>query len=187
MVLITLFLEFAKAGLFAAGGGLAIIPFLIEMSERHGWFAEAEIMNMIALAESAPGPLGANMATFVGYGVAGFPGAVVAVIALIFPALILVTIIAKFITQFSNSPYVKDAFYGLRPVVCAMITAACWGLIRSTIFTLDLFSETRNLLDLVHIPSLILFGVLLFLYIKFKKHPVFYLAGAAIVGIVFKF
>ena len=187
MTLLTLFLEFVKTGFFTIGGGLAIIPFLTEMSQRHSWFLESELLDMIAIAEAAPGPLGANMAAYVGYGVAGVAGVFVAVLGLILPALLMVTIIAKFLTGFSNNQYIKDAFYGLRPVVCAMIASASWTLIRSTIFTLDLFKETRNFLDFVDIKALVLFAVLLFLYKKFNKHPVFYLIGAALAGIVFKF
>ncbi len=78
MILLRLFWEFFKTGLFAVGGGMATLPFLYDMSARTGWFTQARLADMIAVSESTPGPIGVNMATYVGFETAGIPGAVVA-------------------------------------------------------------------------------------------------------------
>ena len=76
MVLLQLFFEFCRVGLFSVGGGLATIPFLTDLGERTGWFSPGDLANMIAISESTPGPMGVNMATYVGFETAGLPGAV---------------------------------------------------------------------------------------------------------------
>ena len=94
ILLVRLFYEFAKVGLFAVGGGLATIPFLQQLGETTGWFTDAELSTMIAVSESTPGPMGVNMATYVGFHKEGIPGAVVATLGLIFPSIIVIIIIA---------------------------------------------------------------------------------------------
>ena len=95
MTLLRLFFEFAKTGLFAVGGGLATIPFLQDMGAGTGWFTNTDLTTMIAVSESTPGPLGVNMATYVGYQTAGIPGAVAATLGLIFPSVIIIMVIAS--------------------------------------------------------------------------------------------
>ena len=89
---LTLIGEFFKTGLFAVGGGLATLPFLSRMGEIYGWFTKEELANMIAVSESTPGPIGVNMATYVGFSTAGVPGAVVATLGLITPSVIIILI-----------------------------------------------------------------------------------------------
>ena len=86
MTYLRLFLEFFRTGLFAVGGGLATMPFLYHISDTTGWFSHADLANMIAVSESTPGPMGINMATYVGFTVAGIPGAVIATLGLVRPA-----------------------------------------------------------------------------------------------------
>ena len=90
MIYLRLFWEFMKIGLFAVGGGMATLPFLKELGERTGWFAQDLITDMIAISESTPGPIGINMATYVGCNTAGFLGGVIATLGEMFPALIIV-------------------------------------------------------------------------------------------------
>ena len=97
MIFLRLFFEFAKVGLFAVGGGLATIPFLQDMGARTGWFTNADLTTMIAVSESTPGPMGVNMATYVGFATAGPLGAVVATVGLITPSIIIIMIIAGFL------------------------------------------------------------------------------------------
>ena len=85
--MIQLFIEFFKTGLFAVGGGLATLPFLQDMAVRTGWFTTAQLADMVAVSESTPGPIGVNMATYVGFTVAGVPGALVATLGLIAPSI----------------------------------------------------------------------------------------------------
>lgn len=187
---ITLFIEFFKAGLFAVGGGLATLPFLYAMADKYPWFDRAMLADMVAISESTPGPIGVNMATYAGfnashaYGILpAILGAVIATIGLVAPSIIVIILVAKALTRFSNSPYVKAAFYGLRPAVTAMIAAAGYGMIQVALFFPDAVGS-GNWLDMLNIPGIILFAILLFLTNKYKKHPAFYIAGAALVGIV---
>ena len=93
MLYLRLFWEFFKTGLFAVGGGMATLPFLYSMSDATGWFTHAQLADMIAVSESTPGPIGVNMATYVGFSTAGVPGAVVATLGLITPSVIIILII----------------------------------------------------------------------------------------------
>ena len=94
MLLLRLFYEYAKVGLFAVGGGLATVPFLQHLGETTGWFTDAELSTMIAVSESTPGPMGVNMATYVGFNVAGVPGAVIATVGEVTPSIVIILIIA---------------------------------------------------------------------------------------------
>ena len=89
-----LYWEFFKTGLFAIGGGMATLPFLKDIGASTGWFTQTDLMNMLAVSESTPGPLGVNMATYVGYLTAGIPGAVAATIGLVAPSVIVILIVA---------------------------------------------------------------------------------------------
>ena len=89
MVYLRLFFEFFRAGLFAVGGGLATLPFLYEISDKTGWFTHQQLADMVAISESTPGPIGVNMATYVGFTTGGLLGSVVATLGLIAPAAII--------------------------------------------------------------------------------------------------
>ena len=199
MIFLQLFWEFFKTGLFAVGGGMATVPFLYDMGERMGWFTDAQLADMIAVADSTPGPIGVNMATYVGYTSAngvfdspimGILGALVATFSLVLPSVIVVLIVAKVLKAFKDNFYVKSAFYGLRPASTGLITAAGCTVAAISLLNIDLFKETGKFLDVLNIPALILAAVLLVLTnvkgIK-KLHPVVFIAFSAIVGIVFKF
>ena len=103
MIYLRLFWEFFKTGLFTIGGGMATLPFLHDMGEATGWFTQADLMNMLAVSESTPGPIGINMATYVGFTVAGIPGAVIATIGEVTPSIIVILIVAAMLTKFRNS------------------------------------------------------------------------------------
>ena len=92
MIYLQLFVEYFKIGLFAIGGGLATIPFLQQLAGKYGWFTTQELVNMIAISESTPGPIGVNMATYVGFQTAGIPGAIIASIGLEAPSVIIIVI-----------------------------------------------------------------------------------------------
>lgn len=118
MTYLLLFYEFFKTGLFAVGGGLATLPFLYDMAARHPeWFTTSQLADMVAVSESTPGPLGVNMATYVGFITGGLPGALVATIGLVAPSIIIILIVAAFLKRFRDSKLVNAVFYGLRPGV----------------------------------------------------------------------
>ncbi len=186
MTLLLMFLEFFKTGLFAIGGGLATLPFLYNMADKYDWFTRSDLADMIAVSESTPGPIGINMATYVGFHTAGVLGAVITTTALVLSSVIVIMIVASFLKRFSESFYVKSAFYGLRPAVTGLIAAAAFEIYRITLLAIEPFLETRNLLNLFQWKNIVLFAALFILNKKVKWHPVFIILIAAAAGIVFQ-
>ena len=190
MIYLQLFYEFFKAGLFAVGGGMATLPFLYDMSDKMGWFTYADLANMVAISESTPGPIGINMATYVGYTLRGVPGAVTATVGLITPSIIIILIIAKFLQAFKDSPLVDAAFYGLRPASTGLIAAAGLSVLALVLVNPGV-SEGAGILELINIKSILLIAVLYYFTAVCKKtkglHPVCFIAASAVVGIVFQF
>mgnify|MGYP002513272272 CR=1 FL=1 len=147
MIYLQLFWEFFQTGLFAVGGGMATIPFLYDISDKTGWFTHLDLANMIAVSESTPGPIGVNMATYVGFltgmrqngMLTALFGAVTATIGVITPSVIVILVVAAFLQQFRNSRYVNNAFYGLRPASTGLIAAAGFSVVASTLFFSDIW------------------------------------------------
>lgn len=191
MILLQLFWEFFKTGLFAVGGGQATLPFLQKMGLATGWFSMGELANMVAVSESTPGPIGINMATYVGFTTASLPGAIIATLGLVTPSILIILIIAVLLKSFRDNFYVNSAFYGLRAASSGLIAAALWSLLSIAVLNIDLFRATGVFTDLVSRKALILAAVLLFLtrWCKPTKdlHPILFIAFSAVVGIVFAF
>lgn len=191
MILLRLFWEFFKTGLFAVGGGMATLPFLYDMSARTGWFTEARLADMVAVSESTPGPIGVNMATYVGFETAGVPGAVTATLGLICPSIIIIILIARVLKQFRESKTVDAVFYGLRPCSIALIAAAGLLVARVTFLNPDALANGVDLAGLLRWKELILAAVLVVMtrFVKplKKLHPVVFIALSAAVGILFAF
>ena len=190
MILIQLFYEFFKAGLFAVGGGLATLPFLQDISAKTGWFTLDQLADMIAMSECTPGPIGVNMATYVGFSTAGVPGALAATLGLIAPSIIVILIIAGFLKRFQDNRYVQAAFYGLRPASTGLIGAACISVAVTALLNLSRFSESRAIMDLFQWKAVIL-AVILFFAMKHPKlkklHPAVFLGASAVIGVLFGF
>ena len=196
MIYLQLFWEFFKTGLFAIGGGKATIPFLYEISDKTGWFTHGDLANMVAVSESTPGPIGVNMATYVGFitgtsqgnALTGILGSILATIGLITPSIIVILIIAGFLQSFRNSKYVNNAFYGLRPASTGLITSAGITVAMSVIFFEDKLAEGLSAAA-VNWKGLILAAVLWIFINKVKKtkglHPIIFIAVSAVIGIVF--
>ena len=191
-LLLTLFFEFFKTGLFAVGGGMATLPFLYDMSARHpDWFTAAQLADMIAVSESTPGPIGVNMATYVGFRTAGVPGGLIATLGLVAPSVIIILFVARALRQFRSNPYVDAAFYGLRPCSVGLIAAAGLLVVRIAMFNTDAYAASGILTDLFNFKALLLAAVLLVLTraVKATKklHPIFFILGSAAVGVLFAF
>lgn len=188
MIYILLFINFFKTGLFSIGGGLATLPFLYEMSNRTHWFSTSDIADMIAISESTPGAIGINMSTYAGFKTAGYPGGVLATVALATPSLIIILIISGFLQKFKESRHVQNALYGLRPASIAMITAAGLNVAKVALINLDAFQASHNPADLF-LWKAILLGIIIFGGQKLfpKIHPVAFIAFSAVVGVVFRF
>lgn len=191
MILIRLFFEFLKIGLFSVGGGMATLPFLYDMADKTGWFTYAQIADMLAVSESTPGPIGINMATYVGYTTAGIPGALAATIGTIIPGIALVLIITAILDKFRNNVYVEGAFYGLRPASVGLITAAGILVVEISLMNTALYQQTGSIADLFQWKAIVLAAILLVLTRWVKKtkglHPVYFIMFSAVVGIVFHF
>ena len=192
MILLTLFFEFFKTGLFAVGGGMATLPFLYDMSARHpDWFTTAQLADMIAVSESTPGPIGVNMATYVGFHTAGILGGLVATLGLAAPSVIIILIIARVLKQFRENKYVDAAFYGLRPCSVGLIAAAGLLVVKIALFDFDAYALSGEIADLFKLKALILAAVLLVLTraVKATKkfHPIVFILGSAVVGVLFSF
>lgn len=190
LLLLELFWEFLKIGVFAVGGGMATLPFLYDLGEKTAWFTSAQVLDMLAVSESTPGPIGINMATYVGYTVGGIPGAILATLGTILPGLILVIVLAKFLARFHDNRFVNAAFYGLRPASTALIAAAGIGVLGESLFNPALFEETGNIADFFSVGPIVLAVVIWVMtnFIKSTKkwHPVIYIAASAVIGIAFK-
>ena len=191
-LLLTLCFEFFKTGLFAVGGGMATLPFLYDMSARHpDWFSTAQLADMIAVSESSPGPIGVNMATYVGFHTAGVLGGLVATLGLAAPSVIVILIVARVLRQFRSNEYVDAAFYGLRPCSVGLIAAAGLLVVKIALFRVDAFKASGALADLFDFKALILAAVLLVLTRAVKKtkglHPIVFILASAAVGVLFSF
>lgn len=117
-----LFIAFAKVGVMTFGGGYAMIPILErEIVDNHGWAAEEELMDYYAVGQCTPGIIAVNTATFIGNKICGTLGGIVATIGIVFPSLVIITVIAAALTNFADIPSVKSAFAGIRVCVCVLI------------------------------------------------------------------
>ncbi len=179
--ILIMMLEFFKTGLFAVGGGLATIPFLTEMSARYGWFTQEMLATMIAVSESTPGPIGINMATYVGYTSFGVLGGILATLSLVTPSVIVVCIIANMLEKFKNSRLIKEIFAGLRPAVVGLIISAVAGIFISTLFHTD----AVGIAAFFNWKCIILYAIMLVFYHYFKKlHPIWIILICAAAGIL---
>ncbi|MBR6683074.1 MAG: chromate transporter [Firmicutes bacterium] len=187
--ILQLIFEFFKTGLFAVGGGLATLPFLYDIAEKTGWFTNQDILDLIAISESTPGAIGINMATYVGYLTEGVLGGIIATLALIAPSLVIIIIISKIMEQFKNSPVVQGVFKGLRPASTGLIVAAGLSVAELAFLNLEAWTgfTVTSLLAVVNWKAIVLAVAVYLGLIKFKKHPILYIALSAVVGIIFKF
>ena len=190
MIFLRLFWEFFKTGLFAVGGGMATLPFLYDISDRTGWFTHAQLADMVAVSESTPGPIGVNMATYVGFltgsstggTLSGVLGAAVATLGLITPSIIVILIVSAFLEKFRSSKYVSGAFYGLRPASTAMILAALVLVVKATFLPNGLAALDWRLLVL----AAVLLALTNAVPQTKKLHPIVFILGSAAVGVVLR-
>ena len=117
-----LFSTFFKIGAFTFGGGLAMLPLIQrEAVEKHHWISDDDILEIVAIAESTPGPIAVNSATFIGWRVAGVAGSACATLGVILPSFLIISVIARVLSQFSSLKPVQYAFFGIRAGVLALI------------------------------------------------------------------
>lgn len=185
--LLLLFVEYFKTGLFAVGGGLATVPFIRDMGATYGWITEAEIANIIAIAESTPGPIGVNAATYVGFLVCGIPGAVLATLGLVTPSVIIIILVAGAIRKYSDSHMVQSLFRALRPAAIGLITAAGFSLLLTSLGVKANFTRLTFSADWYSLLKLGIYGVFTFLAFwkkTAKIHPLFYILTGGAIGAI---
>lgn len=196
MILLQLFWEFFKTGLFAIGGGLATVPFLQDISAKTGWYTAGQLADMIAVSESTPGPMGVNMATYVGFTVGsqelggpvmGVVAALIATLGLVAPSVIIIMIVAYFLKRFRSSKLVDGALYGLRPASVALISAAGVDIVLIAALRVDSIYQIAQ--AALSWKALVL-AALVYVGTHVKKlkslHPIWFIAASAVIGVVLK-
>ena len=196
MILPKLFWEFFKTGLFAIGGGMATVPFLQEISAKTGWYTASQLADMIAMSESTPGPMGVNMATYVGYTVGsqelggpvmGVLAAIIATLGLITPSIIVIMIVAYFLKRFRDSKLVDATLYGLRPASVALISAAGVDIVLIAVLRVEsIYKIAQAALSWkALVLAAAVYGAT---HVKKLKglHPIWFIAASAVLGIVLK-
>ena len=171
MIYLELFLTFLQIGAFSFGGGYGMISLIREKVLMHGWLTEEEMLNMIAVAESTPGPIAINMATFVGSSQGGFLGAILATLGVVLPSFIIILIIATLIRNFMKYAGVKAFLSGIRPCVVGLILATAITMFMSTAIGFSGIGDTFA----IDFNSIIIFAILILISIvaklAFKKKP----------------
>jgi len=165
---------FFYIGLFTIGGGQVAITLMYEPVIGRGLLSPEEFAAMLAVSESTPGPIGINMATYIGISQYGVLGGIVTTFATVLPSLIIILVIAAFFEHYQEKPLVKDIFVAVRPVSVALIAVAAWNVLTISIASPALFSWQR----------LVIFLVAFVLFLKTKVSPIFIMILGAIGGML---
>lgn len=162
---------FAKIGAFTLGGGFAMIPLIQnEVVDKNKMIDGKEFLNMIAIAQSVPGPMAVNLASFVGYKLAGIPGAIFATLGAVLPSFVIIIVVAAFFLMIKDAPLVQRAFMGIRPAVVALLVYSVVRLIKS--------NEVKGYAFII--PVLACLGI-----VFLNVHPVLVIVLAAAAGLIF--
>lgn len=186
-LLLDLFLTFLKIGAVSFGGGYAMIPVISDEVLVHGWLTETEILNFIAVAESTPGPVAINMATFIGASQGGFLGALLATLAVVLPAFIIILLVASLISGLLKYAVVEAFLKGVRPVVVSLIVGTGALMILTSISAVSKFSDAFAF----DWRALVIFTIIAIIHIVYKKvkkkaiSPILLILISAILGIIF--
>ncbi len=184
MSLIMLFLTFLYVGLFTIGGGMSTIALLENICVGQGLVTSEEFFQMVAISESTPGPIGINIATYVGYLQGGVLGGILASIGLIALPFAICALLIKILDKFSKKPVVRAAFIGLRAVTIGLIASSALSMIKVTLLSVSGEMFASNFTILVNYKECIIFVIIAATYFIFKKHPLIYIAAGAILGIL---
>ena len=179
-----LFFTFLYIGSFTIGGGLVALTLMQQQLVNTGLVTPERFYAMVAVSESTPGPIGINMATYLGFEFHGVPGALLATTGTVLPSLVVIIIIARVFHVWKDYPWIKAVFYGLRAGTTGMIAVAAWNVLTVAVLPVPAFMESRRLLDLFDPLPLLLFILVWMLYRKFPLHPVVYILGGAVFGVL---
>ena len=181
MKLLTLFAAFLKIGAFTFGGGYAMLPLIQEAVTAHGWLNGELLVNFIAVSESTPGPFAVNIATYVGYVVAGIAGALCATLGVVLPSFVIVLIVARCFDRFRESRLIRGCMAGLKPAVVGLIGAAVLT-VAKTVFMPEGLSSSRLQMPEFWISASV-FAVAIILVHR-KTHPIVIIVISAALGIL---
>ena len=171
-LLAQLFLTFAKVGVMTFGGGMAMLPILQrEVVEDKGWATDEELVDYFAIGQCTPGVIAVNTATFIGQKHRGWLGGIVATLGVVFPSLVIISILAGLITNFSHLAWVQNAFAGIQVCVCVLIFNAVLKLWKGAV---------------KDVWGLVIFLVILALSVFTKLSPIIYVLAAAVAGLLIK-
>ena len=171
-LLLQMFLTFAKVGVMTFGGGYAMLPILQrEVVENKGWATEEELMDYFAIGQCTPGVIAVNTATFIGQKLKGTFGAIFATLGVVFPSLVIISLLAGVIEAFSHLQWVQNAFGGIRVCVCVLIANAVVKLYKKAV---------------VDVPTFIIFLLVALGSIFLPVSPVIFVVIAAVAGIILK-
>ena len=171
-ILLEMFLTFAKVGVMTFGGGYAMLPILQrEVVENKGWATEEELMDYFAIGQCTPGVIAVNTATFIGQKNKGILGGILATLGVVFPSLIIISLLAGVIEAFSHLQWVQNAFGGIRVCVCVLIVNAVIKLYKKAV---------------VDIPTLIIFILVAIGSVFLNVSPVIFVVLAAFAGLILK-
>lgn len=184
MTLLQLMITFFYVGLFTIGGGLVAITLMYGPVVEGGLISSEQFYNMVAISESTPGPIGINMATYIGFELYGVLGAIATTVATVLPSLIIIILIAKFFSRFQEKPLVKAAFSGLRPATSGMVMVAMVQVFVIAILNVPLFEETGKLFQILDLPATLFYLVACLVLFKTKLSPIAVIAAGAIFGIL---
>ena len=187
MIYLELFLTFLQVGAVSFGGGYAMIPFVREQVLAHGWLSEEELLNMIAVSESTPGPIAVNMATFVGSEQAEILGSAAATLGVVLPSFIIILVISALLKNFLKYKGVKAFLSGVRPCVVALILGTAITLFLSVLLGIGAKDFDLN----VDVRGIIIFAIVTILAFVLKKikgkkpSPILMIVISAFLGIYF--
>jgi chromate transporter len=188
MNLFLLYIEFFKIGIFAVGGGLATLPFLFFMAndrftfiQQTGWLSTEQVGNYIAIAQSSPGAIGVNVAAQTCFQFGGIGGGVCAVLGLISPAIIIIAVITRALQSLKENKIAASVFSGLRPAATGLLCAAGWGVWRLAFYNKDGIAWH----EFIRWRESLICAAIFLLIIKFRRHPIIYVALGAAAGILF--
>ena len=180
MIYLQLFLSFLQIGAFSFGGGYAAMPLIQnQVVDLHHWLSLSEFTDLVTISQMTPGPIAVNSATFVGIKIAGIPGAIVATLGCILPACIIVTIIAWLYLKYRNMKSLQVVLSTLRPAVVSLIATA--GL---TIIISAIFGELGISINTIKIQMVVIFGICMYLLMKWKMNPIFVMVLAGILNVI---
>ncbi|MRN52190.1 chromate transporter [Paenibacillus monticola] len=176
MLLWQLFISFMKIGILSFGGGYAVISMIQYEVYRYSWLTPEEFQRIVSLSGMSPGSIATNTATLIGYNTAGLSGAIAATSGIILPSLIVVILIAAFFYKIHSNPWVKASFYGLRPIITALILYAA--------IHFGFSNPADSILHWTSIATLLISAAAFLLIVKYKVHPLMIIIGSACVGII---